>query len=755
MKKKIYSIIASLGIAIVGFGQNVPSYVPTNGLVGYWPFSGNANDVSGNGNNGTVTGATLTADRNGNPNSAYSFDGVSNFIEVVSNSQISMTSSYSIAVWVNVNQFNSGGFPYQPAIISKIDGGDWYGGYEIRASGDANNTVKYLGTSGNIGGQNTSLYKDNQVENVWTNVVVTYSGSKLKFYLNGICIDSVNRSGNLQSSSLPLRFGRRGGSNNCWYSGKIDDIGMWNRALTQQEITDLFNANSSSSFLSASKISVDALPTVHQNDTLELAINTSSLSVNDGVISYQSDLSFDSTRYTYLSSNLVGTLNPSGNVIVNSTKKGKLSISYMSQSALSGAGSLMKIKFKANKTIGQGIFALSNFIYNTTAISDLKSDTVTTIDVTPPTAKLAYSQNPVRKGDSLLITVNFSEKMAVSPISQISLSGENTLLNSNLTKVNDTTYTYWWIVEKGNGLVNVSLASGTDISGNIITSMPTLNPTFTVIKPVFGDVDTNNLIQAYDAALTLQYSVGLNPLPTMDPLPWSNWRIAVANVDTLGGVTANDASLILQYSAKLISTFPADSKKRGGSAPVANVTVSQEGDKLIFKTTGELFGLNIFMKDNFELFGAPDVLDKNMIVATNINESTYNVGLASTTATPENVPFLVIPLKNNSQFNGTIEVVSNTETNLVSLGSAAGVISLNTTSFKVFPNPTSDLLTISNALGNNARVIDVAGKTIFTTAIPSVNYQISMKSFAGKGVYFVQILGENERLLDVKKVVVE
>jgi hypothetical protein len=75
--------------------------------------------------------------------------------------------------------------------------------------------------------------------------------------------------------------------------------------------------------------------------------------------------------------------------------------------------------------------------------------------------------------------------------------------------------------------------------------------------------------------------------------------------------------------------------------------------------------------------------------------------------------------------------------------------------FNIFPNPTSDLITISNALGNNARVMDVAGKTIFTTAITSDNYQFSMKSFAGKGVYFVQILGENERLLDVKKVVVE
>ena len=58
----------------------IPSYVPTNGLVGWWPFNGNANDESGNGNHGTVNGATLAADRNGNAGKAYSFDGVNDGI---------------------------------------------------------------------------------------------------------------------------------------------------------------------------------------------------------------------------------------------------------------------------------------------------------------------------------------------------------------------------------------------------------------------------------------------------------------------------------------------------------------------------------------------------------------------------------------------------------------------------------------------------------------------------------------------------
>ena len=65
-----------------GLFAQIPSYVPTNGLVGWWPFNGNANDESGKGNHGTVTGASLTLDRFGNTNTAYNFDGVSNKIYI-------------------------------------------------------------------------------------------------------------------------------------------------------------------------------------------------------------------------------------------------------------------------------------------------------------------------------------------------------------------------------------------------------------------------------------------------------------------------------------------------------------------------------------------------------------------------------------------------------------------------------------------------------------------------------------------------
>ena len=79
MKKLLYLFFALLFINQHIVAQ-VPSYVPTDGLVAYYPFNGNANDESGNGNNGTIDGASLTVDRFSNTNSAFKFDGIDNSI---------------------------------------------------------------------------------------------------------------------------------------------------------------------------------------------------------------------------------------------------------------------------------------------------------------------------------------------------------------------------------------------------------------------------------------------------------------------------------------------------------------------------------------------------------------------------------------------------------------------------------------------------------------------------------------------------
>jgi len=95
MKKTLLFI--ALSVSLFSFNQTVPNYVPTNGLIGWWPFNGNANDESINNNDGTVNGATLSTDRSGVSNSAYYFNGVSNKISLPN---LGNLTEFSYSIWV-------------------------------------------------------------------------------------------------------------------------------------------------------------------------------------------------------------------------------------------------------------------------------------------------------------------------------------------------------------------------------------------------------------------------------------------------------------------------------------------------------------------------------------------------------------------------------------------------------------------------------------------------------------------------------
>jgi hypothetical protein len=251
--KKIITLILVFTTTLL-FSQ-VPNYVPTNGLVGWWPFTGNANDLSGNGNNGVVNGATLTLDRLGNANSAYSFNGINTSIQVQSNSTLLLTNNYSLNGWFNANVFfntnNS-----DRSIISKVSSTGWYNGYEVMVGGNTNDIVHV----GNVGGNNFILGNSGYLINTWYMFSVTFDGNTMKLFMNGSLVNSQTQTGNIQTGNIPLRFGMREG-NFQYFNGKIDDIGIWNRALTQQEITNLYNASLSTEDFAINDINIYPNPT--------------------------------------------------------------------------------------------------------------------------------------------------------------------------------------------------------------------------------------------------------------------------------------------------------------------------------------------------------------------------------------------------------------------------------------------------------------------------------------------------------------
>ncbi|MBK9636402.1 MAG: LamG domain-containing protein [Bacteroidetes bacterium] len=230
MKKAYLSLLLCIGINFSIHAQ-VPSYVPTTGLVGWWGFSGNANDASGNGNNFTVTGATLTTDRNGTPNSAYLFNGSSQYLVNNNLSHLfSEAGSFSVSIWINKTATATG---------SAIMSGNTNGGPFIWII-QGNATDMMLGT--NKQGSAWFWAQTPFTLSNWDHYVGVYATNDMFLYKNGALLATNTYTHTGATTAIePLYVGR--GAGGTYLGGKTDDIGIWNRALTSQEILDLYNAS--------------------------------------------------------------------------------------------------------------------------------------------------------------------------------------------------------------------------------------------------------------------------------------------------------------------------------------------------------------------------------------------------------------------------------------------------------------------------------------------------------------------------------
>ena len=236
MKRCLLSALAVGFCLSANVMAQVPSYVPTNGLVGYWPFNGNPNDESGNGNNGTVNGATLTTDRNGVANKAYSFDG-NDWIQVADNNNLNTPKvSVSICIKSELNNFQQ--VVYKVGLNTAQNEQ-----YSIPINLNDNNQINFdLKNNSCIPGQGWVSFSNSCNFNQWKHIVFTHDGFFTRFYINGQLINSQNNLfdvANCPGGDLifgiawDLQYG---------LLGQIDDIGIWNRALTQQEISALYNS---------------------------------------------------------------------------------------------------------------------------------------------------------------------------------------------------------------------------------------------------------------------------------------------------------------------------------------------------------------------------------------------------------------------------------------------------------------------------------------------------------------------------------
>ena len=204
------------------------------GLVAWYPFDGNASDMSGNGNHGTVNGATLGTDRHGVAGKAYSFDGVDDNITLPDSDILELNQTdHSVGLWFNARNYSEADYSGQILISKRWTLSSW--GLELRYR-----KPTYIQGAGDDLIVFTSMQNEMPV-NEWTHIEFVYkiSGKTLNWYVNGNFIESKNEIESPISNDELIRIG---GQNGVYYfDGSIDDIRIYDRALSAEEIRLLYD----------------------------------------------------------------------------------------------------------------------------------------------------------------------------------------------------------------------------------------------------------------------------------------------------------------------------------------------------------------------------------------------------------------------------------------------------------------------------------------------------------------------------------
>jgi hypothetical protein len=194
--------------------------------VGYWPLDGSPNDSSGNGNNGTWYGSLTNGSyyTGGKIGQAGNFDGTDDYVSVPDNLTLRLNSDFTISLWYKeITLIGS-----YPGILVKGNSGVAGQGYLIFYI--SNGTILYKR-------DNISPSAANLVTTSWNFLTITYSGSIWSWYLNGMLKASGTQVYVTDTSTSSLLFGK----GDDFGSGVIDDVRIYNRALSAAEIQAIYN----------------------------------------------------------------------------------------------------------------------------------------------------------------------------------------------------------------------------------------------------------------------------------------------------------------------------------------------------------------------------------------------------------------------------------------------------------------------------------------------------------------------------------
>lgn len=203
-----------------------------NGLVGWWPLDGNANDWSGNGINGTPTATAAATGADGRAQGAYTFNGSSSYIDLPPSAALNLTSAFTISAWVKPSTAYTATSGWQHILSGSPS--DVGFGLSATTSGSFMPRLTKISNSDSPG---VGSYV---AKGSWSHVVASFDGSNVTYYINGQAVGTVAYAPGYVSSIK--RIGTTYNGYSAFFYGDLDDIRAYNRVLTGSEVTSLYNA---------------------------------------------------------------------------------------------------------------------------------------------------------------------------------------------------------------------------------------------------------------------------------------------------------------------------------------------------------------------------------------------------------------------------------------------------------------------------------------------------------------------------------
>jgi gliding motility-associated-like protein len=229
-------------------------YIPNSlksGLVAWYPFCGNANDESGNGNNGVASnGASLINDHRNITNSAFNFDGIDDIINTnLSYIKLLRSKGFSVSAWVNLGTSTTF---YSYSIVNNMNPSatQFWMGLEGTQNNGANHRKPTLFFNSFNGGSQAITVPNYTVQtNTWTHLTFSLKNNTIWFYANGILTYTKSVNFDSLSTEAPapnVKIGRGNLTPGFYqdFNGSIDEVGIWNRALSASEVAQLYNLQS-------------------------------------------------------------------------------------------------------------------------------------------------------------------------------------------------------------------------------------------------------------------------------------------------------------------------------------------------------------------------------------------------------------------------------------------------------------------------------------------------------------------------------